>query len=322
MKSIAFIIPYFGHFPNYFDKWLLSCKYNPTIDWILFTDSREEYDYPSNVHVNFCTFKSLAERVQSKFDFPISLEKPYKICDYRPAYGYIFSEELKNYDFWGYCDVDLIWGNFRKFVTDDLLEKYDRLGMRGHCSLLKNKKELNELFMKEVKGVPNFHKVFSSSLSFCFDEIYGFNKYFQEYNYIATKLPNVFDVNFKFKGFTPVSGLFVNQITPLSSFVYNSGELICYYMNEDENINMKELLYAHFQKRNMKSEVSVNTTHYSIIPNSFIAFNADRSSSYKNEMRDVRFEYYKLYYNLIVREIKGAQRFYHYNYPWIHKIWK
>ena len=46
MKSIAFVIPYFGKFPNYFSLWLQSCRNNPTIDWLLFTDSNEKYDYP------------------------------------------------------------------------------------------------------------------------------------------------------------------------------------------------------------------------------------------------------------------------------------
>lgn len=38
-------------------------------------------------------------KIQSKFDFKISLERAYKICDFRPAYSYIFQEELEKYQF-------------------------------------------------------------------------------------------------------------------------------------------------------------------------------------------------------------------------------
>jgi len=27
--------------------------------------------------------------------------------------------------FWGYCDIDLIFGNIRAFMTDELLNEYD-----------------------------------------------------------------------------------------------------------------------------------------------------------------------------------------------------
>ena len=121
MKSIAFVIPYFGKFPNYFSLWLQSCRNNPTIDWLLFTDSNEKYDYPKNVKVTLIQFGELRDKIQNLFDFEISLLKPYKLCDFRPSYGEIFKEQLVGYDYWGFCDIDLIWGDLRKFLTDDLL---------------------------------------------------------------------------------------------------------------------------------------------------------------------------------------------------------
>ena len=34
MKKIIIIIPYFGEFPNYFDLWMKSVKYNSDIDFL------------------------------------------------------------------------------------------------------------------------------------------------------------------------------------------------------------------------------------------------------------------------------------------------
>ena len=38
MKSIAFIVPYFGKLPSMFNYWLKSVEYNPSIDFLIFTD--------------------------------------------------------------------------------------------------------------------------------------------------------------------------------------------------------------------------------------------------------------------------------------------
>ena len=48
--------------------------------------------------------------------------------------------------YWGHCDVDLIWGDIRKFVTDDVLTKYKRIFSRGHCSIYENSSEVNAVY--------------------------------------------------------------------------------------------------------------------------------------------------------------------------------
>lgn len=44
------------------------------------------------------------------------------MCDYKPTYGLAFKKWLGKYDFWGYCDFDLLLGNLRKFFTDEVLQ--------------------------------------------------------------------------------------------------------------------------------------------------------------------------------------------------------
>lgn len=120
-NNIVLIVPYFGKFPEWFDLWLVSCKYNPTITWLIFTDDHSKYQYPDNVVVNYTTFFELKTRIQNLYDMPIKLNLPYKLCDFKVAYGEIFQDEIKDFDYWGYCDVDLIWGNLRHFITDEVL---------------------------------------------------------------------------------------------------------------------------------------------------------------------------------------------------------
>lgn len=168
MKKIALIIPYFGKFKDWFQLFLISCKNNPSIDWIIFTDDRTDYNYPRNVMVNYTTFKSIKEKIQENFDFTICLDTPYKLCDYKPVYGEVFSEELKGYDFWGYCDIDLIFGNIRKFLTEELLNQYPKLFTRGHLSLYKNDSLVNSFYRNVDNSL--LHKVFTHSQPYAFDE--------------------------------------------------------------------------------------------------------------------------------------------------------
>lgn len=111
--------------------WLKSCAANPTIDWILLTDDKTEYDYPENVKVKYCSFESLKARIQKSYDFPVQISSAWNLSLFKPAYGEIFAEELAGYDYWGHCDVDVIWGNIRKFITDDVLNKYEKIGFRS-----------------------------------------------------------------------------------------------------------------------------------------------------------------------------------------------
>ena len=58
MKKIIIIIPYFGEFPNYFDLWMKSVKYNSDIDFLLITDN-DITDKPNNIkiiNISFYTY--------------------------------------------------------------------------------------------------------------------------------------------------------------------------------------------------------------------------------------------------------------------------
>ena len=79
---------------------LNSCGQNSEFDWLIFTDDRRDFVYPDNVRVHYCEFRDIQELFQSKFDFPIRLNDPRKLCDYKPAYGYVFQEYISQYDFW------------------------------------------------------------------------------------------------------------------------------------------------------------------------------------------------------------------------------
>ena len=189
--SIVLIVPYFGKFPSYFPLWLSSCKYNPTVNWIIYTDCEDSYDYPANIEVVYCTFLDVAKRIQSHFDFKIELNNPYKLCDFKPTYGEVFQDDVKNFDFWGYCDIDLVFGDIRKFIHKSILSNYDRVLAHGHFSLFKNNKMVNAIYRSSIAEDLPYKRIFTNSKHFGFDE-HGKNYLYDIFdkNKITTYLNN------------------------------------------------------------------------------------------------------------------------------------
>lgn len=170
MMHICLILPYFGKLPNYFPLFLRSCGANPDIQWLLLTDDRHTYDYPPNVAVRYRTFEQFHAKLQKKFDFPIALRAPYKLCDYKPAYGWVLEEELCGFDYWGYCDLDLIFGDMMHFLEPLLGQGYDMIGSMGHFAIYRNTPEINTLFRREIDGTVRYRDVFSTDRICVFDE--------------------------------------------------------------------------------------------------------------------------------------------------------
>ena len=96
--------------------------------------------------------------MEKELNIKISLSRPYKCCDLKPIYGLLFNRYVKECDFWGYCD--LIFGNIRKFVTDDILNENDKIYISGHLSLYRNNNKINNLFKSSVYKVGNYIDVF------------------------------------------------------------------------------------------------------------------------------------------------------------------
>jgi hypothetical protein len=246
MKKIAIICCYFGKLRFDYKTWLMSCSYNDTIDWLLFTDCNWG-NVPNNVKIINLSFEELKTNVQKCFDFDICLEKPYKICDYRPAFGYIFSNYLKDYNFWGYCDFDMIFGNIRKFVTDDILENYEKIYTRGHLSLYKNNEKINNLFKSNL-GKMNYRDVFTTNISKVFDEEEGIYDIFLKNNC------KVYD-RYEYIDLCKFSKELINNTYTLlknykyQTIIFDNGKVEFVY-TQNRNITKKEVVYVHYSGKN------------------------------------------------------------------------
>lgn len=124
MNRIGIIIPYFGKFPQWISLFIEGCRHNDFIDFIIFSDDNLNY-CANNVIWHKTTFADYCSRVSTLLDINFTPSSPYKLCGLRPFYGYIHREELNVYDFWGFCDLDLVFGNLRGVFSNNNLVNFD-----------------------------------------------------------------------------------------------------------------------------------------------------------------------------------------------------
>lgn len=169
--KVCIIIPFFGQWPKYFNLFLKSISNTSTLHFAFFTDLEEPSIKLPNVSYTQTTLKDLQKRFSQALGFECVLDQPYKFCDYKPAYGDLFAKEIEGYTHWACGDIDLLYGNVEKFISQDLLASYEVISSRtehmtGSLSIFSNTPVVNRLYQRSR----DYKKVFSSQEVFGFDE--------------------------------------------------------------------------------------------------------------------------------------------------------
>ncbi len=250
MKKIIIIVPYFGIFPGYFREWAFTAGYlnNQAIDFLLITDQTISFTLPDNILIWKQSFDEFKTRIQDKFDFTITIPTPYKLCDFKPAWGYILEDQLRDYDFWGNCDIDQVWGNVRAFITDDILDQYDRINYLGHFTIYKNIPEMNCLFRKPG-AIYGYKHVFSDGMHYSFDEHSGIMRIVAKNHVLNYTQIYHADLSPRF-----TRTLISRQPNYDYQILYwENGRVYRAFIDASGLVGRDEYMYFHFQKKNPKS---------------------------------------------------------------------
>lgn len=269
MKKVLLFFPHFGQLPPQYHAWRASALRNPDIDFLFFTDC--DVESAKNIIVQKMTLDDFRQAVQSKFDFPITLDRPYKICDFRPAFAYIFTDLVKGYDFWGWGDLDVVYGDIRHFITDEVLASHKMISGWGHLTLYHNDEDTNTYFMKPVDGYQDYKDVFTRPES----------RYYDEYKYKG--------FGDKWRDNRPqdcwLEWPFDNASKPKEAYHFNSmtrGWKQVVFEHIDDKLFMirfingktekMESMYAHFQHRGFMKDRVKDYSHFLVTPRAIIDY--------------------------------------------------
>lgn len=219
MNRVCFISVYFGIIPDFFRTFLDSCKWNNNYDWLIVHDKTINVDLPQNVTELVIDFDDFRELINEKVGISIPSITPYKVCDYRPAFGVIFEEYLRQYEFWGICDNDLLLGKLDHFIDDIILNSYDKIFTMGHMSIVRNNKKCNWLFTEETMNSRNYKDVFLDVNNQIYDEFRGFTEKFCDKGFRVYKEKLCADVSSKSGRIRINEPWFIKCIQPQNQFI-------------------------------------------------------------------------------------------------------
>lgn len=151
MQRIILLIPYFGKWPRWMELYLDSIKRNETIDFFFITDcDTSVFNGINNIRFEASSFVEYINRFKKLLGDDINIPNPYKICDLRPFFALVHDDIIRNYDFFGWTDVDVLFGDIRSFYTENILRDYDALSthekrLSGHFALLRNNEKYRRM---------------------------------------------------------------------------------------------------------------------------------------------------------------------------------
>lgn len=136
MLTKVLICPYFGPTPIWMPRYWEHAA-DKGFDWLV----EDDID----------AFKA---RVQDKLgiDPPIEYGST-KVSDYRPLLGFLYEEEIREFDYWGHTDFDCVYGRLDEFYGDDWLHQWDIHSdhdsyISGPLTLYRNQPSINHMFFQ------------------------------------------------------------------------------------------------------------------------------------------------------------------------------
>lgn len=95
------------------------------------------------------------------------------VSDYYPAYGHIFADYIKGFDYWFHSNWDMVYGRLDHFLPDSVLQQCDIWSddyetINGIFCGYRNNEYVSNLF----RQVPEWQRMFREHELFGFDEIH------------------------------------------------------------------------------------------------------------------------------------------------------
>lgn len=243
MSKICIISVYLGKLPDTYPLWLKSVKWNKSIDFLFVTDIEID-EIPSNMIYVKMTLDEIKQLAEQELGMEITLLTPYKLCDYRPAYGLIFRKYLRGYDYWGHCDMDLMFGDLKSFFKKWHLYKYDKFLHKGHLALYRNTDKINSAY-KLPGSYFSYKKVFSSNDTFVFDENNRINSIFHHNRFPIFEKTIFANINPAYTRYKCCN--LKNYKKQL--FYYDSGKIFRAFLGKHGKVGYEEFIYIHLLQR-------------------------------------------------------------------------
>lgn len=175
MKKIVLIQVWMGKIPDYFWYHYPTTKNLKNIDFLFYTDQIDFKLDSENYNIKYINREILQDKLSEILESEIKILSNKKISDVKSAYGEIFYEDIKGYDYFGFYDIDTLFGDLNFWVRE-YIEEYDLISfgtpifhdrISGPLIIMKNSKRMRELYRLSLE---NFKKCFTHNEVEAWDE--------------------------------------------------------------------------------------------------------------------------------------------------------
>lgn len=238
-KKILLIQLWLGKIPDYFWYHYETTK-NINIDFLFITDQEIELKSP-NYKVLKITKESISSLLSNSINEYIDIENVRNVTNLKPSLGDLFSDYISDYEFWGYYDIDILFGDTDIFLKN-VINDYDVISFGnknfhnrtcGPFTIIKNTEKNKKLYLNELKTF--IYKIKNYEVE-SFDE-HEFNRLLFENNNVK--------ILFDSCNSLPLNG------KNLYDSIWSGGKLM---INNEE-----KLLFHFYDKKNTKFEKVGNT---------------------------------------------------------------
>lgn len=137
----------YGELPSWIDKFIERIN---SQDVSLKCTCLGDVELESKDNFNFVRLsaRDLCERVSKLVDVCCKKSTSVAFSDFRPAFGDLFSDIIQDCDWWGWCDLNVVFGQLSNFVFPSTLTEYDVITispifLSRSLTLLKNTQKVN-----------------------------------------------------------------------------------------------------------------------------------------------------------------------------------
>lgn len=230
---------------------LETCARNPQFHWLLLADHPYHHNLPRNVKIFLTSPQEQNRRFQSTCGFaPPNDREPYKLCDWRPAFGLIYKDLLQPFTHWGHCDLDILWGDLSPLAEVLTKGNPDVLSAgpssTGHCQLYRNVDSVNRLVLQSPVHISGWRH----PLNLALDE--------PSWSWVLARTPGLrwqrLDIASMQNPDTPVlfgatlleDGKICGFAEPPLSLYWQAGKVLAEFPAKTSSHNRIEFLYLHF----------------------------------------------------------------------------
>ncbi len=112
-----------GERPEWYVRFALQMKRYKLVDWEILPPDGVAVPY----HVQWLT-----STVSKALGTPCRKGGRYATCDLRPFLGDVFKDKLVGYDWWGWCDLDIRFGDLDNMLPNLLTDDCDVVNFKAH----------------------------------------------------------------------------------------------------------------------------------------------------------------------------------------------